>query len=188
MVIKNGDFQVKRKIKKKETADWFKSLLWAVIIAVLIRIFFIGNFKIPTTSMVPTLKVGDRLLSNNIIYKIRPPLRGEVVIFKYPEDPKRDFVKRMIGLPGETLQIKDGSIYINGTKVVDTPIANIYYYSEGYFGNQSEIKIPAGCYYVLGDNSINSRDSRYWGFVPAKNIVGKALFIYWPPWRMGCIK
>ncbi|HNS32374.1 MAG TPA: signal peptidase I [bacterium] len=179
---------MKRKKIGKEATDWFKSLIWAVIIAVIVRIVFIGNFKIPTTSMVPTLKVGDRLLSNNIIYKIRPPKRGEVVIFKYPEDPKRDFVKRLVGLPGENLLIKEGNIYINGEKVVDNPVSNIYYYSEGYFGNYSEVKIPEASYYVLGDNSINSKDSRYWGFVPAKSMVGKALFIYWPPWRMDFIR
>ncbi len=179
--------EIKRKRIKKEAFDWFKSLLWAVAIALVVRFFFIGNFKIPTTSMVPTLKVGDRLLSNNIIYRIRPPKRGEVVIFKYPEEPKRDFVKRMIGLPGEKVMIKDGRIYINGEEVKDEKIVVRYYYSEGYYGNETEVKIPQGSYYVLGDNSINSKDSRYWGFVPEKNLIGKALFTYWPPWRMGFI-
>jgi len=178
----------KKEKMKREAADWFKSLLWAVIIAVLVRIFFVGNFKIPTTSMVPTLKVGDRLLSNNIIYKIRPPRRGEVVIFKYPEDPKRDFVKRLAGLPGEHFSIRDGSIYINGEKVENNPVSEIYYYSDGYFGDYHDVIIPPESYYVLGDNSINSKDSRYWGFVPAKSMVGKALFIYWPPWRMGFVR
>lgn len=177
----------KKKIKKEAT-DWFKSLIWAIAIAVVVRIFFVGNFKIPTTSMVPTLKVGDRLLSNNIIYKIRTPRRGEVVIFKYPEDPKRDFVKRLVGLPGENLEIKSGKIYINGEIIEGNPVAYIYYYSDGYFGNNGEVKIPASSYYVLGDNSVNSKDSRYWGFVPAKSMVGKALFIYWPPWRMGFVR
>ncbi|MGB9677779.1 MAG: signal peptidase I, partial [Candidatus Ratteibacteria bacterium] len=91
----------KKKDFKKKTFNWFKSLVWAFIIALFIRTFFIGNFKIPSTSMVPTLKVGDRLLSNNIIFKIREPKRGEVIIFKPPHDPRRDFVKRLIGLPGE---------------------------------------------------------------------------------------
>jgi signal peptidase I len=178
--------QKKKKIKK-EAFDWFKSLIWAVAIALVVRFFFIGNFKIPTTSMVPTLKVGDRLLANNIIYRIRAPRRGEVVIFKYPEDPKRDFVKRMIGLPGEKIMIKDGNIYINGQEVNSERITSRYYYNEGYYANGLEIEIPPGSYYVLGDNSINSRDSRYWGFVPAENLVGKAVFTYWPPWRMGFI-
>lgn len=176
------------KKKKQEAFDWFKSLVWAVIIALVIRIFFIGNFKIPTTSMVPTLQVGDRLLSNDIIYRIRAPKRGEVVIFKYPEDPKRDFVKRMIGLPGEKVMIKDGRIYINGQAVTDSKVVCRYYYSEGFYANEWETEVPQNSYFVLGDNSINSKDSRYWGFVPQKNLVGRALFAYWPPWRMGFIK
>jgi len=172
---------------KKQTVDWFKSILIAVAIALLVRAFLIGNFKIPTTSMVPTLDVGDRLLSNNMIYKIRAPRRGEVVIFKYPEEPRRDFVKRMVGLPGEKIMLKDGRIYINGRQVSDKDISSRYYYSDGYYGNEWEIEIPQKSYFVLGDNSINSKDSRYWGFVPEKNLVGKAIFTYWPPWRMGFI-
>lgn len=179
---------VQKDKRKNKTADWFKSLVWALAIAMLVRIFFIGNFKIPSTSMVPTLRVGDRLLSNNIIYKIRSPKRGEVVIFKYPEDPKRDFVKRMIGLPSEKVMIKDGKIFVNGEVVEGERISIRKYYSEGFYGNEEEIEVPPEGYYVLGDNSINSRDSRYWGFVPKKNFVGKALFIYWPPWRMGFIR
>lgn len=178
--MKNKDF-------RKETFNWFKSLFWAFIIALFIRTFFVGNFKIPTTSMVPTLKVGDRLLSNNIIYKIREPKRGEIIIFKFPER-KKYLVKRLIGLPKERIMIKDGKVYING-RIIDNPlINNRYYYSFGEYGVENEIEIPENSYYVLGDNSFNSDDSRFWGFVPKKNLVGKALFIYWPPWRMGIIK
>ncbi len=177
--------------KRKETAfDWFKSLLWAIAIALFIRAFFVGNFKIPSTSMMPTLKIGDRLLANKIVYRLRPPAQGEVIIFKYPEDPKRDFVKRLIGLPGERILIREGKIYINGSLVTNPAVADRYYYSEvdGSYGVVAETEIPTDSYYVLGDNSINSKDSRYWGFVPKKYVVGEALFIYWPPWRMGFIK
>ncbi len=177
-----------QKTKKKQTVDWFKSLLIALAIAVLVRIFLIGNFEIPSTSMVPTLDIGDRLLSNSVIFKIRRPERGEVIIFKYPEDPRRVFVKRMIGLPGEKVMIKDGAIYINGAPVKEESLASRYYYSDGYYGNGTELDIPPGSYFVLGDNSINSKDSRYWGFVPEKNLQGKAVFTYWPPWRMGFIR
>ncbi|MCM8757091.1 MAG: signal peptidase I, partial [Candidatus Omnitrophica bacterium] len=171
------------KRKKDSFWEWFKSLLWAIVIALLIRAFLVGNFRIPSTSMVPTLKVGDRLLANKVVYRYRKPARGEVIIFKYPEDPKRDFVKRMIAGPGERILIKGGRIYINGRPVEDERITCRYYYSEGIVGVTSEVEVPPDCYYVLGDNSINSKDSRYWGFVPARYIVGKAVFTYWPPWR-----
>jgi len=174
--------------KKDVAVGWIKSLLWAIGIALFVRAFFVGNFKIPSTSMVPTLKVGDRLLANKIVYRIRKPGRGEVIIFRYPEDPKRDFVKRVISSSGERILIKDGNIYINGKPVQNPLINSRYYYSDGYYGSGKETEIPPGSYYVLGDNSFNSKDSRYWGFVPEKYLVGKAMFIYWPPWRMGMIK
>ncbi len=182
------DSVTSQKGRKEGVLEWFKSLFWAVVIALLIRAFLVGNFRIPSTSMVPTLKVGDRLLANKVVYRYRKPVRGEVVIFKYPEDPTRDFVKRMIAGPGEKVLIKGGQIYINGRVVEDETIVCRYYYSDGEIGVDSEVEVPPDAYYVLGDNSINSKDSRYWGFVPARYIVGKAVFIYWPPWRMGFIR
>ncbi|HOK80171.1 MAG TPA: signal peptidase I [bacterium] len=174
--------------RKKEILSW----VWAIVFVLILRQFFVQAFVIPSESMKPTLKIHDRLLANKIIYKIRQPHRWEVIIFKYPEDPSKYFVKRLVGLPGESLIIKNGSVYINGKSMqqpeyVSTPL---YYYSDidALYGVHEEIKIPDSAYYVLGDNSINSRDSRYWGFVPSKNLVGEALFIYWPPWRMGLIK
>ncbi|MCM8810967.1 MAG: signal peptidase I, partial [Candidatus Omnitrophica bacterium] len=109
-------------------------------------------------------------------------------IFKAPHDPKRDFVKRLIAFGGEKVLIKEGKIYINGNPINDPLISCRYYYSIGTYGVEKEIEVPENSYYVLGDNSINSSDSRDWGFVPKKNLIGKALFIYWPPWRMGFIK
>ncbi|MCM8815057.1 MAG: signal peptidase I [Candidatus Omnitrophica bacterium] len=178
----------KKQKRKKELLSW----LWAILIVLILRQFFIQAFVIPSESMKPTLKIHDRLLANKIIYKIREPKRWEVIIFKYPEDPKKYFVKRLVGLGGESLIIKNGHVYIDGRVMKqpeDVPIL-LYYFNEidGSYGVNEEVKIPSGTYYVLGDNSINSKDSRYWGFVPSKNLVGKALFIYWPPWRMGFIR
>ncbi|MCM8822036.1 MAG: signal peptidase I [Candidatus Omnitrophica bacterium] len=178
----------KKQKRKKEILSW----VWAILFVLILRQFFVQAFVIPSESMKPTLKIHDRLLANKIIYKIREPRRWEVIIFKYPEDPKKYFVKRLAGLGGESVVIRNGHIYVNGQVMnqpenVSTPL---YYYddSDGSYGVNEEIKIPSGAYYVLGDNSINSKDSRYWGFVPSKNLVGKALFIYWPPWRMGFIR
>lgn len=172
--------------RKKEILSW----VWAIAVVLVLRQFFVQAYVIPSESMKPTLKIHDRLLANKIIYKIRQPHRWEVIIFKYPEEPKKYFVKRLVGLPRESLFIKNGHIYINGKMLnqpdnVSTPL---YYYEDGYYGVNGEVKIPDEAYFVLGDNSINSKDSRYWGFVPSKKLVGKALFIYWPPWRMGFIR
>ncbi|HPP66962.1 MAG TPA: signal peptidase I [bacterium] len=178
----------KKSRRKKEIMSW----VWAIVAVLILRQFFIQAFVIPSESMKPTLKIHDRLLANKIIYKIRQPHRWEVIIFRYPENPKVYFVKRLVGLPGETLEIKNGHVYINQVVMeypdyITTPL---YYYNDedAIFGVHGSIMIPENAFYALGDNSINSKDSRYWGFIPSKNLVGKALFIYWPPWRMGIIR
>ncbi len=179
---------ITKRNRKKEIMSW----VWAIAAVLILRQFFVQAFVIPSESMKPTLKIHDRLLANKIVYKISQPHRWEIIIFKYPEDPKKYFVKRLVGLPGENIEIKNGCVYINGIRMqypdyITTPL---YYYNDedGSFGVNGETKIPQNAFYALGDNSINSKDSRYWGFIPARNLVGKALFIYWPPWRMGIIR
>ena len=180
------DKEIDKKEKiKKEIISW----AWVIIFVVVLIVFFVQAFQIPSTSMVPTLKVKDRLLANKIIYKIRKPERGDVIIFKYPEDPSKDFVKRLIGLPGETVFLKDGKVYINGEELKEPKsVTQWYYYSEGDDGVTKPFNVPKNGYYALGDNSPISKDSRFWGFIPDKYLIGKAWFIYWPPWRMGVIK
>ena len=189
-------------IRKKSVArDWVESILVAFILAMFIRTFIVQAFKIPTGSMRPTLLAGDIILVNKFIYgakipfskyrlpKVRLPKRGDVVVFIFPEDPKKDFIKRMVGLPGDTVEIKSGSIYVNGQPLVDYGFSQRYYYNRGDFAQEgSKITVPADNYFVLGDNSASSQDSRYWGFVPAKNILGEAMVVYWPPQRIRIIK
>lgn len=178
----------KRKELKDNIREWCQSLFIAFIVAMFIRTFFIQAFRIPTGSMIPTLRIGDHLLVNKLIYKIREPERGEVIVFLYPENPKKPFIKRLIGLPGESIKINEGRIYINGRLLNGPPtITGRDYIEAGRYGTR-EIKIPPKNYYVLGDNVHNSKDSRYWGFVPDENLVGKAILIYWPPWRIGVIR
>ena len=167
--------------------DWGQSLLYAGIVALFIRTFFFQAYRIPTGSMIPTLKIGDHLISNKVVYKLREPLRGEVIIFIYPKNPRKTFVKRLIGLPGDKVRINDGKIFINGKQITISQIASRYYYPQGPYG-ENEVKVPKNSFYVLGDNTTNSNDSRFWGFVPEKNLAGKAQFIYWPPWRWGIIR
>ncbi len=187
--------------KKRFFKEWIEPLIVALIIALFIRTFFVQAFKIPSGSMYPTLQQGDRILVNKFIYgakipftkfrlpKIRSARRGDVIVFVYPLDKKRDFIKRLIAFGGETVKIVNGDVYVNDVLVVEPQIKNIYYYNRGpYVVPGGSIKVPKGNLFVLGDNSVSSRDSRFWGFVPEENLIGRAFFIYWPFSRMGIIK
>ena len=156
-------------------------------IALSIRTYVVQAFKIPSGTMNPTLIKGDRLLVYKSAYSTNKPERGDIVVFIYPEDTSRDFIKRLIAKGGETVEIKDGDIYIDGHLITDSRIKNTYYYNRGEYGNGS-VKVPEGNYFVLGDNSGSSMDSRFWGFVPAENLVGKAYKIYYPFNRSGPIE
>jgi len=188
--------------RKSEIREWIEALVFAAIIAFcVIRPFIVQAFKIPTGSMRLTLIEGDIIMVNKFIYgakvpftqwrlpSLRQPIRGDVVVFIYPENPKKDFVKRLVGLPGDTVEIKSGTIYINDKPLLDHGFSQRYYYNRGDYGAEGKkITVPKNSYYVLGDNSGSSQDSRYWGFVPHKNILGEAILIYWPPQRIRLIK
>jgi signal peptidase I len=187
--------------KKSVIREWVESIIVAFILAMFIRTFVVQAFKIPTGSMRPTLLEGDLILVNKFIYgakipfinlnlpALRQPKRGEVIVFIYPENPKKDFIKRLIGLPGETVKIKNGTVYINDTPLLDPVFNQRYYYNRGNFAQEDQkIKIPEDNFFVLGDNSASSQDSRYWGSVPYKNLLGRAILIYWPPQRIRIIK
>lgn len=187
---------------KSQIREWVESILIAVILALFIRTFVVQAFKIPSGSMIPTFQVGDRIFVNKFIYgakvpltnfrlpALRQPVRGDIIVFRSPEDPKKDFVKRLIAVSGETVEIKDGKIYIDG-KAIEEPssIKAVYYYNAGDYGvDGRKVKVPDGCYFGLGDNSASSRDSRYWGFIPKDNMIGKVIFLYWPIHRMRVVK
>ena len=160
----------------------------AVILALIIRTFVVQAFKIPTGSMRPTLIEGDRILVNKFIYRFKTPKRGDIIVFKYPEDTKKDFIKRLIAVGGETVRIIDGNIWVDGL-LIEKPkkIRQIYYYNKPgttYGEEDMTIRVPDDSFFVLGDNSASSRDSRYWGFVPKKYLVGKAFLLYWPLTRI----
>lgn len=191
-----------KRIQKSAWREWAESIVIAFVLAMFIRTFFIQAFKIPSGSMIPTLEIGDRLMVNKLRYgpkltvryggkifftmKRLPgfskPQRGDIIVFIYPEDPKRDFIKRLIAFGGESIEIREGDIYINGRRIDDPAIKKNYYYNKpGNYGREGQIvKVPEGYVYVLGDNSASSHDSRFWGFVPQENIIGRAEFIYWP--------
>lgn len=173
--------------------EWIKPILIAAVLALFIRTFIIQPFKIPSNSMFPTLKPGDRIFVSKFIYgakvpftdivlpKVRAPQPGDIVVFLSPAEKKKYLVKRYIAGGGDIVEIRDGDIYVNGRMLEDAPINKFFYYNHGEFGPENKtIKVPEGHFYALGDNSNNSMDSRYWGFVPDKNMVGRAFVIHWP--------
>jgi signal peptidase I len=189
-------------LKKKSTLrEYAEAAAIAVLLALFIRTFVVQAFKIPSGSMEPTLLVGDHILVNKFIYGIRIPFSGktmvpisephreDVIVFVYPEDKTKDFIKRVIGLPGDTLEFRDHEILVNGKLFTDKHA----YYSKseekgGNFGNPirygPRVAVPSGHYFVMGDNRDQSYDSRWWGFVSEDAIKGKAFIIYWswPHW------
>ena len=187
------------KQNKSAVREWVETLVIAIVLALFIRTFFVQSFKIPSGSMRKTLIEGDKILVNKLIYgpkipfthitlpAIREPKTGDIVVFKYPEDPKRDFIKRLIACENQSVKIEDNHVFVNHQKTGVEKIDTNTYYPNGTFG-EKEVQVPPGNYYVLGDNSPVSRDSRYWGYVPEDNMVGKAFFIFWPPHRIGILK
>lgn len=174
--------------RKRIIREWVESLLIAFILAMLIRTFVVQAFKIPTSSMEPTLMVGDRILVNKFIYRFNKPQSWDVIVFKYPLDRKRDFIKRLVANEGETVSINNGKVFIDG-KMVDNPHLLEYYYNRGDYGAEGQkLKVPEDKLYVLGDNSFNSQDSRYWGLVPREDLIGKAFFVYWPLHKMRIVR
>ena len=167
--------------------NWGEPFIIAALLAIFIRTFLMGPYKIPTGSMRPTFLEGDRIFVDKLSFRFRLPKRGEIIVFKYPLDRKKDFVKRLVGLPGEHLLIKDGHVLINGKSLDEAPFGNYYYYNRAdwlYGQEGTEIVIPPDNYFVLGDNSAHSSDSRNWGFVPERYVIGRACVIWWPPKRI----
>ena len=166
----------KRKKKEKSALrEMLEVVVVALALAFLIKTFVVGNFWIPSESMVPTIEVNDKVIVTNFSYWFAEPERGDVIVFRFPHDPKKDYIKRCIGLSGETIQFKDSKLYVNG-ELVEEP-----YLPEGLeFEDYGPVQVPEGQYFMCGDNRNHSSDSRVWGFVEKKLIIGKAQVIYWP--------
>ena len=187
--------------KKSTVREYFESIVIAVILALFIRTFVVQAFKIPTGSMEQNLLIGDHLLVNKFafgptmtaleraILPVRTIKRGDVIVFKYPEEPDRDFIKRVIGLPGESLEVREKKVYVNG-KPLDEPYAH-FLQPPGRASELSEVTsidvrerygpvtVPPGQYFMMGDNRDNSQDSRFWGFLARDLVKGQAVVLYW---------
>ena len=187
--------------KKSTAREYFESMCVAVILALFVRTFVVQAFKIPTGSMENNLLIGDHLLVNKLVFAptmsaferailpADPIQRGDIIVFKYPEDPARDFIKRVIGLPGDTIEMRNKKIYLNG-KPLDEPYVHFLYPPVEGDSNAPDIEdgdrregfplmtVPADKYFMMGDNRDNSQDSRWWGFLDRDHVKGKALFVY----------
>lgn len=180
--------------QKSVTREYTEALLVALVLAFFIRSFIVQAFKIPSGSMLPTLQIGDHILVNKFIYGLRLPYpfetmliewnqpdRGDVIVFIYPKDRTKDFIKRVIGLPGDTVEIRHKQVFINGAKM-DDPHANFADEDREMPGprdNFGPITVPPHHLFVMGDNRDRSHDGRFWGFVDLNDVKGKAFLIYW---------
>jgi len=160
----------------EEIKDWVVSILVAVVLAFFIRYFIVELYLVEGPSMQPTLISKERLVVNKFIYRFRTPEKGEILVFRYPKDPSRDFIKRVIATPGDTIEIKDGRIFVN------QQLLNENYILDKTRGSYPLSTVPEGHIFVMGDNRNNSEDSRFKdvGFVPFDLIKGKAMMVFWP--------
>ena len=185
--------------RKSVVREYAEAIFIAILLALVIRTLIIQAFTIPSGSMMDSLLVGDYILVNKFLYGpevpltehrmpgFREPARGDIIVFKYPQDEKRDFIKRIVGTPGDTVQVRGDQVYVNGKPLVEPYVRKV----EGPLGDRAQpaycgyaygcepTVVPAGSYFVMGDNRNNSQDSRYWGFVRKDKIKGKAFLIYW---------
>jgi signal peptidase I len=158
---------------KRAALDILETLILAVVLYVGINAVT-ARVRVDGFSMNPSLANGEYILINKLAYKLGEPARGDIVVFEFPEDPEQDLIKRVIGLPGETVTIQDGQVSINGVLLEEPYIAAPPFYSNTWV-------VEAGHLFVLGDNRNESKDSHEWGLLPMENIIGKAVLIYWPP-------
>jgi signal peptidase I len=184
--------------RKSLVREYGEAIVIAILLALVIRTLVVQAFTIPSGSMMDTLLVGDYILVNKFLYGpeipftevrlpgLREPHRGDIIVFKYPQDEKRDFIKRIVATPGEAFQIRGNDVYINGRRLVEPYVKHTSPVSAhtgqaycGYAYGCEPTTVPAGSYFVMGDNRDNSQDSRYWGFVRRDRIKGKAFLTYW---------
>lgn len=162
--------------KRSKASSFILEILQTLVLA-LVFYFLIDSFfprvRVENISMKPTLQPGELLLVNKLAYRLGQPHHGDVIVFHYPANPQEDYIKRLIGLPGDEIRVEGGVVYINGQAMQEPYIAS----PPAYDGNWL---IPDGSFFVLGDNRNQSSDSHSWGFVPIENVVGKALVVYWP--------
>jgi signal peptidase I len=163
-------------------SEWTKDFVKALIFFLILQTYFIQGFVIEGACMEPQLHTLEKIMVNKLIYHLQTPKIGDVVVFSFPLDPQKDFIKRVVGLEGDVLEIQNGFLYRNGAKVKE-PFVREY-----VFGSFGPIKVPSGKLCVMGDNRNNSHDSRSWGFLDFHQVKGRAEFKFWPPYSFGWIQ
>lgn len=167
-----------------EFRGWVKDILLAIIISFVMVVFLYQPVKVEGTSMQPELLDQERIFVNKFLYNFETIHRGDIVVFWYPKDPSKSFIKRVVGVPGDVVQIREGQVYINGQLLHESYVPTGYQDLDSY----APIRVKDGHYYVLGDHRNASNDSRSWGLVPRKFIYGKAVFRYWPVEKLGFLE
>jgi len=170
--------------------DTVQTLLLAAAVFLVIYVFFFRPFQVNGDSMYPNFHDKEYILTNIIALNFEEPKRGEVIVFKAPPDPEKDYIKRVIGIPGDRIEIKKGMVYLNGQKLDESSYlkSDVLTFGGSFLRENNQVTVPPDSYFVLGDNRSFSSDSREWGFVPRKSIIGKSFFVYWPLNKMGLIK
>ena len=173
-----------RKVREKSVIrQYTEAFLIAILLALVIRTFVVQAFKIPSGSMLPTLQIGDHLLVNKFLYWFTDPQRGDVIVFKFPQDEARDFIKRVIALPGDKVEVRGKRVYVNDKPVQESYAVHLdpsmQENPHSPRDNFAPVQAPSGQLFMMGDNRDYSMDSRFWGFLDMKKIKGKAFIIYW---------
>jgi signal peptidase I len=177
---------VKEDSQEERPGDWRRFALDIVETVILSMVLFLGinavsaRIRIESISMLPTLQPGNFVIVNKLAYRLNPAGRGDIIVFRLPQDQSQRYIKRIIGLPGEEVRIQNGAVLIDGQRIVEP-------YLEVPTNRGGVWQVSEGHYFVMGDNRNNSSDSRVWGLVPFDNVIGKALFVYWPPTEWGVL-
>jgi signal peptidase I len=188
-------------VKRGRLIEYGVVAVVAIGVALLVQAFLVKPYRIPSESMASTLRPGDRVLVNKFVYRLREPHRGDIIVFRFPEDRRIVFIKRVVGVPGDTLRVREGRLWVNG-RPVDEPYvhrtagrADVTVASGQVAGSTMRepwslarpYTVPAGSYFVMGDNRTDSDDSRFWGTVPRADVIGEGFLVYWPLGRWAAL-